>query len=75
MLPEVTLKEVVREDVYRVAWWLEDEEVSSRWFGHYSCGDPVHRGYEPAGMLEASAADWVSLQTSEALSSQSKKWA
>ena len=58
MLPEVRLSEVVREDVYRVAWWLEDEEVSSRWFGHYACGDPVHRGYEPASMLEASAADW-----------------
>ncbi len=36
-----------------------DEEVSSRWFGHYSCGDPVHRGYEPILMLNASTEDWV----------------
>ena len=58
MLPEITLREVVRGDVDRIAAWLADEEVSSRWFGHYACGDPVHRGYEPDHMLEAPQTEW-----------------
>ena len=58
MLPEVNLNPVTREDVDRIAGWLSDIEVSSRWFGHYACGDPVHRGYEPAIMLESSDSMW-----------------
>lgn len=58
MLPKVTLRDLSRDDVDRVAWWLDDEEVSSRWFGHYACGDPVHRGYDPRHMLEASGWEW-----------------
>ena len=58
MLPNVILRDVNRADVDRVADWLLDEEVASRWFGHYPCGDPVHRGYEPEHMLEASDAEW-----------------
>ena len=59
MLPEVTLKDVTRDDVDRIAWWLEDRELSSSWFGHYSCGDPVHRGYDPQHMLEAPDWEWA----------------
>ena len=59
MLPIVQLRHVTRDDVQRIAGWLSDEEVSSRWFGHYACGDPVHRGYEPGLMLGASTEDWV----------------
>ena len=58
MLPSVALKPVFRADVTRVAAWLRDDEVSSRWFGHYACGDPVHRGYEPDQMLTASESEW-----------------
>ena len=58
MLPEVTLQNVSRDDVDRVAWWLEDRELSSMWFGHYGCGDPMHRGYEPRHMIEASQWEW-----------------
>ncbi len=58
MLPEVQLKQVSRDDVDRVAWWLEDDEVSSRWFGHHGCGDPVHRGYDPLHMIEAPESEW-----------------
>lgn len=61
MLPGVTLKDVTREDVDRINWWLEDEEVASRWFGHYACGDPVHRGYVPEHMLEAPEWEWVNI--------------
>ena len=59
MLPEVTIQNVSRADVDRLAWWLEDEQLSSKWFGHYGCGDPVHRGYDPRHMLEASEAEWM----------------
>jgi RimJ/RimL family protein N-acetyltransferase/cytidylate kinase len=58
MLPKVTTRDVSRDDVDRVAWWLEDRELSDRWFGHYRCGDPVHRGYEPQRMLEATELEW-----------------
>lgn len=58
MLPEITLKDVSRDDVDRIAWWLEDTELSSKWFGHYGCGDPVHRGYDPHHMLEAPQSEW-----------------
>ena len=58
MLPEITLKNVSRDNVNRIAWWLEDKELSSRWFGHYGCGDPIHRGYDPRHMLEATEAEW-----------------
>lgn len=58
MLPEITLKDASRDDVDRVAWWLGEEEISSKWFGHYACGDSVHRGYDPEHMLEASESEW-----------------
>ena len=58
MLPRMGLRDVMREDVERIADWLSDEEVASRWFGHYACGDPVHRGYEPRLMLKAPTSEW-----------------
>lgn len=58
MLPGIQLREVTRADVDRIAGWLDDEEVSSRWFGQYACGNPVHRGYEPDRMLEAAGREW-----------------
>ncbi len=59
MLPIVQLRQVTRDDIRRIADWLGDEEVASSWFGHYACGDPVHRGYEPILMLNSSSEDWV----------------
>ena len=58
MLPEVTFKSVSRDDVDRIAWWLQDDDLTSRWFGHYSADDPVHPGYDPSHMLEASDWEW-----------------
>lgn len=58
MLPEVTLKSVSRDDVDRIAWWLQDDDLSSRWFGQYGADDPVHPGYDPRHMLEASDWEW-----------------
>ncbi|MCY4528476.1 MAG: GNAT family protein, partial [Chloroflexi bacterium] len=58
MLPEVMLKSVSRDDVDRIAWWLQDDDLSSRWFGRYGVDDPVHPGYDPRHMLEASDWEW-----------------
>jgi cytidylate kinase/RimJ/RimL family protein N-acetyltransferase len=58
MLPEVTFRHLSVDDIDRIAWWLEDTEVSSNWFGHYGCGDPIHRGYDPRLMLEATEWEW-----------------
>ena len=38
MLPIVQLRHVTRDDVQRIARWLSDDEVSSRWFGHLFIG-------------------------------------
>ena len=58
MLPEITFKNVTRDDVDRIAWWLDDVDLSNRWFGRYSADDPVHLGYDPLHMLEASDWEW-----------------
>lgn len=42
----------------RVAWWLDDKELTSRWFGHYACDDPAHRGYDPQHMIESAEWEW-----------------
>ena len=51
MLPNISLRSVSRDDVDRVAWWLEDA-------GQYAWGEPIHRSYEPAHMLESSDNEW-----------------
>jgi len=58
MLPKIELKNVSREDVDRMAWWLDSKDVAEKWFGHYSCGDPIHRSYDPKQMLESSDSEW-----------------
>ena len=58
MLPLISFRSVKPEDVNRISDWLEDSEISSHWFGHYKCGDPVHHGYDPEIMLNATDRDW-----------------
>ncbi|MFW6174660.1 MAG: GNAT family N-acetyltransferase [Chloroflexota bacterium] len=59
MRAEVMLdSEVTREDVGRIAEWLQDEEVSSMWFGRYTYGEPAHLGYDPQKMLNATQEEW-----------------
>lgn len=65
MLPTISLNPVTREDVNRISRWLSDPEVSQRWFGHYGCGDPIHRGYEPSIMMASSNAFWKQLFESD----------
>mgnify|MGYP000612578947 CR=1 FL=1 len=47
MFPEVTLTETTREDVGRMAEWLNDAEVNAMWYGLGDDGKPMHHGYSP----------------------------
>jgi len=58
MLPAVQLTEVTREDIARVATWLQDQEISESWFGRYTYGEPAHLGYDPAKMVDANEEEW-----------------
>ena len=53
MLPEVRLVKVTRDDVTRMAEWLQDEEVHASWYGTDEQGEPLHIGYSPRQMLDA----------------------
>ena len=55
---KVSLREVDRADVSLIRQWLEDEEVSERWFGRYSYGDPAHLGYHPGEIEGISEEEW-----------------
>ena len=65
MLPEVRLSQTSRDDVKRVAGWLHDEEVNASWYGTNQDGEPLHIGYSPARMLEASDRDWEEVFSNE----------
>ena len=58
MFPEVRLTSITREDVGRVEEWLNDAEVNSSWYGVDQDGIPLHIGYSPQQMRQASDADW-----------------
>lgn len=58
MPSRVALRPVVKEDVLRIAEWLNDNEVSDSWFGRYTYGDPAHLGYEPLKMIDATQEEW-----------------
>ena len=58
MLEEVILRPVIREDVQRLAEWLNDEEVNSSWYGVDEGGLPLHIGYSPHQILEAPESEW-----------------
>ncbi len=54
----VDLRPVNREDVARIAAWLDDPEVAEAWWGRYTYGDPVHLGYDPKKLLAATQDEW-----------------
>jgi len=54
MFPEVTLKKTTREDVGRMAEWLNDAEVNAMWYGLGDDGKPMHHGYSPHELFHAS---------------------
>ena len=53
MFPEVKLISATREDVERVAEWLDDAEVNSMWYGLGEDALPLHIGYSPHRVLQA----------------------
>lgn len=61
MYPQVTLTTASREDAARVAQWLDDAEVNSVWYGVDGNGVPVHIGYSPHRMADASDEDVQSI--------------
>ena len=54
MFPEVKLTTATREDVKRIAEWLDDVEVNAMWYGLEEDGKPLHIGYSPHELLQAS---------------------
>ncbi len=58
MVPDVRLTDVSREDVERMAAWLENPEVITMWYGADEDGDPLHIGYSPKAVLQASDEEW-----------------
>ena len=54
MFPEIKLTTGTREDVKRITEWLDDAEVNSMWYGLGGDGKPLHIGYSPHELLEAS---------------------
>tara|TARA_B100000315_G_C14419161_1_gene514699 strand:+ start:211 stop:798 length:588 start_codon:yes stop_codon:yes gene_type:complete len=58
MLPEVALMPPTREDVERLIDWLNDSEVSSLWYGQGEDGLPLHIGYSPHRVRQATDAEW-----------------
>ena len=58
MLPEVSLVQPVREDIQRMADWLGDKEVSALWYGSGEDGIPLHTGYSPHLVMQASEDEW-----------------
>lgn len=59
----VELRPLSRNDVRRVAQWLQDDAVASLWFGRYPTGEPVHLGYLPHEMLKASEIEFYRVLT------------
>ena len=58
MLANVKLTTPSREDIQRLAGWLEDSEVNVSWYGLGEDGKPLHAGYTPAQVLEADQHEW-----------------
>ena len=58
MFPEVTLTTPTREDIQRMADWLNDSEVNSVWYGVGDDGKPLHTGYTPDAVIAGSSDDW-----------------
>lgn len=56
---QVRLQPVSREDVERVARWLEDPEVADSWYGKDEAGKPIHIGYQPRSLVDAPAEAWA----------------
>ena len=57
MLPKISLVTPTREDVQRLADWLDDDEMNSLWYGRGQDKSPLHIGYSPHGISKASDSE------------------
>ena len=58
MVPNVTLTKPTKEDVQRLADWLDDAEVNASWYGLGEDKKPLHAGYAPSQVLEGDQQEW-----------------
>ena len=58
MLPQISLSQPTRDDVERLAGWLEDDEVNASWYGLADDGQPLHAGYTPSTVLQGTDNEW-----------------
>ena len=58
MFPEITLATPTREDVRRMAEWLNDPEVSTVWYGVGDDGRPLHTTYITEAILAGGPTEW-----------------
>ena len=58
MFPKISLVSPVREDIQRLTEWLDDDQMNSLWYGRGQDGFPLHIGYSPHRVFEASEGEW-----------------
>jgi RimJ/RimL family protein N-acetyltransferase len=58
MFPEVTLVTPTRDDVQRMADWLNDPDVNAVWYGVGDDGKPLHTSYLPETVLAGGEPEW-----------------
>ena len=49
---------MTKDDVFRIASWLEDTSVNSMWYGPGEDGTPQHIGYDPKSAINANKVEW-----------------
>jgi RimJ/RimL family protein N-acetyltransferase len=65
MFPEVTLVTPTREDIQRMADWLDDSEVNAVWYGVGDDGKALHTSYTPEVILAGGSEEWDQTFTNE----------
>ena len=65
MFPEVTLVTPTREDIQRMADWLDDSEVNAVWYGVGDDGKALHTSYTPEVILAGGSEEWDQTFTDE----------
>lgn len=58
MNTDIQLNTVTKDDVFRIASWLEDTSVNRMWYGAGEDGTPKHIGYDPKSAINANQAEW-----------------
>ena len=65
MFPEVTLVTPTRQDIQRMADWLDDSEVNAVWYGVGDDGKALHTSYTPEAILAGGSEEWDQTFTDE----------